>query len=187
MTERNSDQMFYLNTANPAPCTGNITSWRVCYYEPFFASTFLIRYSYWATYAVYRRVESGSNVQYQRVSETFSAKADNVIRGGFHCYTDRLDSSEQSLTIQAGDILGACVFNPIDPIDQTILRQKREQLNVVGEVRGESLLAMNARECSLTEMPLHIPVNQLTNVNSRRLHIYANVTMGKLTIMLSYM
>ena len=177
--------MFYLNTANPAPCTGNITSWRVCYYRPLFPlfQTFSIRYySYWATYAVYRKVESGSNVQYQRVSETFSATADNVIQGGFHCYTDQLNSSEQSLTVQAGDILGACVF---DPMDQPA--RNRRQLDVVGEVSGESLLAMGAGGCSLTEMPSSIPVNQLTNVNSRRLHIYANVTMGKLTIMLSYM
>ena len=27
-------QLFYLDTEHPATCTGNITSWRVCYYGP---------------------------------------------------------------------------------------------------------------------------------------------------------
>ena len=27
-------QMFYLDTANPANYTGNVTSWGVCYYGP---------------------------------------------------------------------------------------------------------------------------------------------------------
>ena len=52
------DQAFYLDTANPATCGGNITSWRVCYYGP--DSIDRIG-SYWATYAVYRRMGSGSS------------------------------------------------------------------------------------------------------------------------------
>ena len=44
---------FYLNSADPAPCTGNITSWRVCYYGPDDVDD--DRGTYWATYAVYIR------------------------------------------------------------------------------------------------------------------------------------
>ena len=64
------DQGFYLNTAYPAPCTGNITSWRVCYYGPNIVAELS---SYWATYAVYRRMGSDDDVRYERVSEMFRA------------------------------------------------------------------------------------------------------------------
>ena len=180
--------MFYLNTANPAPCTGNITSWRVCYYGPSSTSLFSLR-DYWATYAVYRRRGTGSTEQFEQVSEMFTAlratriatvfgqrfvdrKVDGVIQSGFHCYTDQLDTGSSPLTVQAGDVVGACVFDPVNHP-----RVIRRQLDIVGEVSGESLLAMNTGGCSLTGMPSSIPANQLTNVNSRRMHIYAKVGM----------
>ena len=183
--------MFYLNTDNPAPCTGNITSWRVCYYGPTNNGLLNGLRSFWATYSVYRMTGSGSSRRFERVSRIFSAvratrmfinvnagstsAIDGVIQRDFNCYTDILDTGDRPLTVQAGDFLGACVF---DPVDQPAMN--RRQLDVVGEVSGESLLAMGAGGCSLTEMPFSIPVNQLTNVNSRRMHIYANL--GKLAI-----
>ena len=73
MVIKSSDRMFYLNTANPAPCTRNITSWRVCYYGPDSTiGSFSLR-SYWATYAVYRKVNTGREERYVRVSEIFKA------------------------------------------------------------------------------------------------------------------
>ena len=93
-------QMFYLDTANPASCTGNITSWRVCYYGPDSVND---RGSYWATYAVYRRTGSGNNNNYGRVSEVFRATRaisglqgesnidGEIIQGGFNCYDDSID------------------------------------------------------------------------------------------------
>ena len=75
------DQRFYLNTADPAPCTGNITSWRVCYYGPDDVDN--ARGSYWATYAVYREMGSGDNVRYEKVSEMF--RAVRTIQGFTSC------------------------------------------------------------------------------------------------------
>ena len=192
-TERR-DQMFYLNTANPAPCTGNITSWRVCYYGPAGStSTFSLR-AYWASYAVYRRIGSGSiNERYERVSEVFVAlratrllaeirsrrrpettpEIDGVIKDGFNCYTDQLGNGVSQMTVQAGDLIGACVF---DPIDGSLI--SRRQLDIVGDVSGQSLLAMSTGACSRDSIPTSIPVSQLRTINSRRLHVYANV--GKL-------
>ena len=55
-----STQLFYLNTANPAPCTGSVMSWRVCYYGPDASAINSISLvNYWATYAVYRGMGSG--------------------------------------------------------------------------------------------------------------------------------
>ena len=74
--------------------------------------------SYWATYAVYRRMGSGDDVRYERVSEMFrairtierftrfvGAGVDGVIvEGGFNCYDDSIDTGNLPLTVQAGDI-----------------------------------------------------------------------------------
>ena len=175
-------QMFYLDTANPASCTGNITSWRVCYYGP---DSINDRGSYWAIYAVYRRMGSGNSVRYVNVSEMFRAirtvsrftndptTDGEIVQGGFNCYDDSIDVGESPLTIQAGDILGACVFDPED--DQSPFAVARLPLDVVGEVGGESLQQMGIIRCSRTNIPSDISINQLSTVNSRRLHIHANI------------
>ena len=191
-TERR-EQMFYLNTANPAPCTGNITSWRVCYYGPENNGLLNGLRSYWATYAVYRMVGSGRDGRYERVSEIFravratrllinrdiSSDIDGVIQGGFNCYEDSIDIGESPLTVQAGDVVGACVF---DPVDQP--RMNRRQLGVVGNVNGVSLLAMTAGGCALDSIPSNISVNDLSMVKSTTLHLYANVGMLKFMIII---
>ena len=175
-------QMFYLDTANAAPCTGNITSWRVCYYGPSSVNSFG---SYWASYAVYRRTGSGNSIRYGCVSEMFrairttSALIGNPIvdgeieQGGFNCYTDSVDVGSSPLTVQAGDILGACVFDPSNSFSIN-----RLPLDVVGEASDGTLLQMGTAGCSREEIPSDIPQNQLSSVNSRRLHIYAII--GKL-------
>ena len=177
-----SAQMFYLDTANPAPCTGNIASWRVCYYGP---NDIDDRGSYWATYAVYRRM--GSANRYMRVSEMFRAirTVDNttflanpivdgeIEQGGFNCYNDSIDIGNSPLTIQAGDILGSCVFDPED--DLVGVNVSRIPLDVVGEINGESLLQGDTTDCSRTSIPSDILTHQLSVVNSRRLHMYANI------------
>ena len=156
------DRGFYLNTAGPAPCTGNITSWRVCYYGPDDVDD--DRGSYWATYAVYRRMGSGDDVRYERVSEMFrairtierftrfiGAGVDGVIvEGGFNCYDDSIDTGSSPLTVQNGDILAACVFNPDNTQDIN-----RRQLDVVGEASGQSLLQMDTIECSTSACLLY--------------------------------
>jgi hypothetical protein len=87
---------------------------------------------------------------------------------GFTCYDD---SITVPLTVQAGDILGACVFNPTDGNFFT----RRQLVDVVGRVDGESLLRMGAAGCSTTALPTDIKASQLSTVNSRRLHLYANI------------
>ena len=178
-------QLFYLDTANPATCTGNVTSWRVCYYGPDAINN---TGSYWATYAVYQRIGSGNSVNYMRVSEMFRAIRTvtlftgypivdgRIVEGGFNCYTD---SGDSPLIIQTGDILGSCVFDPEDIVHRLgISIVTRLPLDVVGEASGETLLQMDTAGCSIDDIPSNISANQLSILNSRRLHIYANI--GKL-------
>ena len=81
---------------------------------------------YWAFYAVYRRNVSESDDRYQRVSDIFTAVRSGPILNGpivdgrivpdeFNCYKDTIDNGDSSLTVEAGDVLGACIFDPPDP------------------------------------------------------------------------
>jgi hypothetical protein len=154
----------------------------VCYYGPNQDPDDDEFFSYWATYAVYRKMGSGADEHYEQVSQLFSAVmatnnlvridntgiTDGVIRQqGFTCYDD---SITVPLIVQAGDVLGACVFNPMNGGFFT-----RRQLDVVGRVDGESLLRMGSDGCSTTALPTDIKASQLSTVNSRRLHLYANI------------
>ena len=180
------DAIFYLNTANPAPCSGTITSWRVCYYGPDSVDFS----TYWATYAIYRRItiSSDSSESYEKISTIMRAvRATGLLAavnstgiidgsiqsGGFNCYDDFIGAGSSPLTVQAGDILGACVFDPIDSDNYD-----RRQLDVVGEAEmdGEFLLGMSSSgRCTTDALPSNIPISQLSKVSSRRLHIYANI------------
>ena len=187
-------RQFYINAADPAPCTGYITSWRVCYYGPDDSLDEDEQRSYWATYAVYRRMGSGRNERYERVSEMFQAvRATTVPSSGssftnlvdsavidgrmqqedFMCYSDTVDNSP--LLVQAGDVIGACVFNPEDAGGSFT----RSQLDVVGEAEEGSLLQMSIRSgengCTIDKIPSNIRVNDLSRQNNKRLHIHANI------------
>ena len=105
------------------------------------------------------------------MAQTFPARVDGEItQGGFNCYTDTIDAGESPLTIQAGDILGACVFNPEDTSLVNTF-----PLDVVGKASGESLLRMGTAGCSGEDIPSDILSNQLSTLNSKRLHIYVNI------------
>ena len=162
----NRGRWFYLNVADPAPCTGYITSWRVCYYGPddnIDAESNVLR-SYWATYAVYRRVNSGFSKRYVRISEIFKAVRATVVpssgsnysdaavldgqirQEGLTCFSDTVDNPP--LLVQAGDFIGACVFRPENGDSFT-----RRPLDVVGKSNGGSLLQMSNFGCSIDTIP----------------------------------
>ena len=174
------DRRFYLDDDHPAPCAGNVTSWTVCYYAPDDVRDNRI---YWTLYAIYRRNVSGNDDLYERVSDTFTAVRSGkdfidlpivdggIAEGEFNCYNDTIDNGDSSLTVQAGDVLGACVFDP---------PEGRRQLDIVGEGGRESLLEMNdvarcKNEGQNREIPLSVEKIQLSTRSSRRLHLYANI------------
>ena len=181
---------FFLNTLDPAPCTGYVTSWRICYYGPDDNWDANDRVSFWATFAVYREhVLNPQNIFYTRVSQTFRAVRTNrglrevdsagirvddgsVRYDEFSCYTDTMDGPP--LLVQAGDIVGACIFRPDDGNSF-----RRRQLDVVGEAESERefLLEMSASECTDNFIPGTISASDLRQRRTRRLHIYANIGM----------
>ena len=177
-----TNSMFYLNTANPAPCNGNITSWRVCYYGPSSVDqdqTII----FMSTFAIYRSMGSVGDERYERVSDTFKAvlstnnltdfdtdKIDGVIQDGFTCFND-VNDLHMPLPVETGDMVGACIFDPEDNENVT-----RQQLNIVGERPSEFLLGTpDNTDCTVDDIPSIFLANQLSRSNSKRLHIYANI------------
>lgn len=171
----NKKEMFYLDQNNPACCTGNIMSWRVCYYRPESESN----KQYTVKYAVYRRNET----DYIQVSNlifntTLSLSGDDERKKRhdrephyetLNCHNELLDTP---FTVQEGDVIGACVFNPMGKI---------RQLNIVSKITGHShgLQLYVANSCRMGKnlnFPAIITANELSAVSSMRLHLSANIS-----------
>ena len=182
-------KMFYLDVDHPACCSGNITSWRVCYYGP--ADDDSKRYR--VKYAVYRpsvvtesndtvyHLVSGSNRSTTLCSRD-SDKYDQLYTGGFHCYEQFLDTHNY-VFVEEGDVVGACVVDP---------KGKMKQLNIVSKVRQspdsvqlrgtKQMQYINLCRKDTNNIRKSIMLNQLSVTSSTRLHLSANittVTMGK--------
>ena len=172
----NTRERFYLDKDNPACCTGNITSWRVCYYSPSAQSN----KQYTVKYAVYRRNRSGTGyLQVSSISFDTTLRLNNDRRKKRHdreseyetlnCHNESLDTP---FTVHAGDVIGACVFNPTGP---------NRQLNIVSNVDGNShnlrlYVAESCRSGRNLNFPAVIMTSELSAVNSMRLHLSANIS-----------
>ena len=157
---------FYLNTDDPAPCNGTINGWRYCFYNPYRIRN---NFDYRATFAVYR----ADGIDYQRVSNvtTVSWRGRDINRSqDFNCY----NVSVNSFTVQAGDIVAACIYEPII----ILYRGSPRQLDLVGQgVAGHFLMQTNsANQCRENSLPSFVSYNQLSTRNSRILHLYAIIT-----------
>ena len=158
---------FYLNTAAPAPCNGTINGWRYCFYNPR-ARDLEDGRTYSTTFAAYRATDTG----YQRVSNVNVVSWSghdiiNTLSQSFNCF----NISVNDFIIEAGDIVGGCVYNP----DGGSTRQ----LDIVGQnAAGYSLMQMNDEsQCEQNSLPMSISSRQLGNIrNSRILHVYASIT-----------
>lgn len=204
---------FYLDIGNRACCSGNITSWRVCYYMPDLEKLIGDDDLYRVKYAVYRRIGTNgtSGTDYIQVSNlTFnftlnreelsnisghsnwqkhdmSSDEDSPMEEPLDCYDMPLNTS---FAVHAGDIVGACVVGGPDLEDSN--HSNVHRLNVISEVNNQShpcighLLHSDSylTSCQMNEtLPASIidfkthfsPVSDC----SRRLHISANIMIGK--------
>ena len=151
---------IYLNTEYPAPCNGTVERWRLCFYRP---ATHDEGDRYRLTLAVYRRMGTryeivGSSLR--TITRNFLAQSSN-----FSCRYINLNAADQ-FDIQAGDIVGACVYEPS--------QDARERMDIVSEANGYTLMQNNVRlPCGYNSTPSTIPSNQLSTVDSRLLHLSA--------------
>ena len=157
------NRRFYLNTAAPATCSGTVTSWRYCYYPQ---NTIRTNQDFYATLAVYRPMTSANgSVFYANVSNLLTITLpDTQLRDGFKCST----FNSTTVDIEAGDVVGACIFNPESG-------PAKRPLDLVGTAQNCSILYMGKDECSLSTIPSRISRAQLSNDNSKILHLYANI------------
>ncbi len=96
---------LFLDIGNPAPCTGTITAWHFCYYEP---GRIRDSQDFTALLQVWRPIESSSD--YRRVSQT--SQTVSVLNTGrsenFEC-GDMLLQESDFIPIEENDILGVYI------------------------------------------------------------------------------
>ena len=158
---------FYLNTQNPAPCSGNVTTWEYCYYSPSTEGD-----EYWASFGIYKLVESN----YQLVSDKFLI----IIRNdeiGSSSFTCRTFTTPSVTTIQQGEVVGACVHDVIRSSDA------RAAINLAGRNTADySLLEVQVNERDGTcndgnnvAVPGSVSTDDLSDSLSTILHLYAQI------------
>ena len=155
---------FYLNTLNPAPCSGNVTTWEYCYYQPDVDAD-----EYMAPFGIYRL--NGSN--YELISEMFLIiiSEDDIGSDSFTCQT----ITTPVAAIQEGDVVGTCVHD-LDRDDN-----EQSSLNLAGRnARGYSVqFADTSSDRCNTDSQVTVPnlvsKGDLSPRNSTVLHLYANI------------
>ena len=162
----------YLNVDYPARCSGTVERWEFCFYRP---ATHQEDDSYRLTFAVYRGTGSGSNTQYEIVGSSlrtitsqFGEESSNFLCQ-FLNLTNASDNWLQ-FNIEAGDIIGACIFDPTNP--------SIEPMDAISAASGYSLMQDTqsvGTPCGFRQMPSTIPRSRLLTVNSRLLHLSAIV------------
>ena len=160
---------FYLNTAVPAPCSGTVSNWRYCYYKN---TDVKINQSFFASFAVYRHrtLNNSQDSQYEKISEMFNITLTGMELNAEQNFTCK-DVNTPEFNIEAGDMVGACVFNPNGKFGPRRLNIARKPPS-----GGYSMLQMRASGCSLDLIPSIISSNDLMDVNSTILHVYAKIT-----------
>ena len=93
--------------------------------------------------------------------------------GNFGCTTL---TPVDPVTVQAGDVIGACVFDP--PDDNTL------QNDIVGEIDDSNRYLMTTGTIGCGDAAVPSTVNSLNRRDSRVLHIHADI--GKLRVTTFY-
>ena len=90
---------LFLDIDNPSPCSGSITSWHFCHYEPFERRNC----DYTALVQIWRPQEE---MKYMKVSETSLSETIPAFSSGFEC----VNVTEQiSIPVSEGDILAVYI------------------------------------------------------------------------------
>ena len=158
-----SSKRFYLNVGEPAACTGSISSFTYCYYTPNNPGNKV----YLFTFAVYR--ENSQTGVYEVNSPVFQVERTGAdFLGFFGCPVYRLN---EPVTVEAGDVLGACVFDPRG--------SNHKQLDIVGEHSSDLSMLISTDDGGCDRDPAAVPStvssSSLGNVFDRVLHLYANI------------
>ena len=181
---------FYIDRGNRAGCAGMITSLSYCFHRP--PSTAPVANEYLTTVAVYRPASTNANenmftvvsspITIQELLTNFQTQL-NADADDFVCSELTLD---QPVSVLAGDVLGACVFNPPDRIGVTTYR-----LDIVSRGNNEDLVRTDTNPGVPTGCGANVVPSTFVEGSSgtgtsgvRSLHLWANI--GKLSCTKSY-
>ena len=161
----NRDRNFYLNTQDPAPCDGMIDGVQYCYYHTSILNIKAIG-GFSFTAALYREMGQGT---YTAISDAYTTGTSSLDHGtqSFRCVT----VSIPPLQIQAGDVIGVCIYNP--PLG---LLGIRAQLDVVGRNAGANRFLLRTSNSGCGDSAVPNTVSSLTRENSLVLHISASIS-----------
>ncbi len=188
--ENRAANEFYIDRGNRAGCAGMITSLSYCFHRP--SSTVPVANQYLTTVAVYRPASTNANenmftvvsspITIQESAAELQTKL-NADADNFVCSELTLD---QPVSVLAGDVLGACVFDPPNSNGVTTYR-----LDIVSRGNNEDLVRTSTNPgvpigCGANVVPstfVEGPSGTGTS-GSRSLHLWANI--GKLSCTKSY-
>ncbi len=180
--ENRAENEFYIDRGNRAGCAGMITSLSYCFHRP--PSSVPVAMVYLTTVAVYRPASTDANENaFTVVSSPITIqKSAAELQSELNADIDDFACSEliltQPVSVSAGDVLGACVFDPPDISGVITYR-----LDIVS---SENLLRTNTNPgtptgCSATMAPSSFDrgASGIGSASLRSLHLWANI--GKLS------
>lgn len=140
---------LYIDSDNPSPCTGQLTGWRYCYYEPDSGNrvTTNVQLHVW-------RLDLNDNA-YIKVGQSDDSIRPRP-RGRFRCRNVNLDDNEY-IDIKKGDVLGVFLGTPT--------------LMVVADAMSPRHLLFSAVGVQNTAA-----ANDLEEANGLRIHLRAEIS-----------
>ena len=155
--DRSTSEGLIMNFDNPALCTGTVTSWRYCYYNPVNTS-FDFQISFGVKLLVYRRMNDGLYDVVPNSIYAVQLKFNELMV--FECRTVTLNRNQQ-FQVQSNDIIGGCIirnttFNP---------------LFIVGNINTGDAYQLNS-PCT-EEMLQSVNTENLTRLSGNTLHLSA--------------
>ncbi len=171
---------FYLNTKDPAPCTGTLTQFQYCYYQPTTTAA-----SYDFTFAIYRRDTDSESASFTAVSQAFTTGR-GLYNTGLTSFDDTFACASYSvdeITVQAGDMIGVCIYDPPDNAEPVrwfldgLDYINRVQLDLIGEdAQGSDRFLMSTGNNGCGDSLVPNPATSLSRQDSRVMHIYADIS-----------
>ena len=162
----NRDRNFYLNTQDQATCDGTIDELQYCYYKTEKHNALAFG-GFSFTAALYREMRQGT---YTAISDAYTngiSYSDHGLQS-FRC----VSVSIPPLQIQAGDVIGVCIYNP----PKSGLLGFRAQLDVVGQNAGADRYLLTSGNSGCGDSAVPNSVSSLTRENSLVLHIFASIS-----------
>jgi len=166
---------LYLNTAQPALCSGYIHAITFCYFDDFNSLLFSLT-DYYVAAVIYRPSQDGAYIAVTETPITIRNSANRlrsmIPSGSSGCVTEELDNP---VAIEAGDVIGVCSY---DGVDDSNPFTSLEPLDIIHS-GNDDIVALRNQECGPDETPQEISPSDIDNADatsSRTLFLSASIS-----------